>query len=41
MAEVGWGGGWGGTGKAPVSLSPELLDLSATGLRPLNLPGGF
>lgn len=34
-----WGGG--GTGRAPVSLSPELLDLSVTGLRPLNLPGGF
>lgn len=33
---------WGGLdGKALVSLSRELLDLSATRSRPLNLPGGF
>lgn len=38
----GWVGGGGVmTEKAPVSLSPELLDLSVTGPRPLNLPGGF
>lgn len=37
----GWVGGGETSGKAPVSLSPELLDLSVTGPRPLNLPGGF
>lgn len=37
----GMGWGWGGLEKAPVSLSPELLDLSVTGPRPLNLLGGF